>query len=220
MNYRYSTTQAPAIEDLTHTLSHHLSEGKTVFWLVSGGSAIAIAVAVAKGLQGVPTHNLTVSLVDERYGDIGHANENWQQLLDAGFAVADATLYRPLIGADRHDTAMAFSNWLGDQFGQSDYCIGLLGIGADGHTSGIKAGSVAIQAEGWATDYVWDDYERITTTFDAIKRLDEVVIYAMGADKAPVIRDLLHHDVDLNSQPAQVLKHVNKSTLYTDYKED
>lgn len=219
MNYVFATDSSTIIEQLVHTITQHLEKNESVLWLVSGGSNIAVAVAVANALQRSDTSNLTVSLVDERYGDVGHTNENWQQLLDASFHLEGATLYRPLTGDDRHQTAQNFNDWLGEQFGHADYTIGLLGIGADGHTSGIKAGSEAITADGWVMDYSWDDYERITTTFDALRRLDEVVVYAMGSDKAPVIRDLLHHDVDLTMQPAQVLKQVKKSTLYTDYKE-
>jgi len=219
MDYTYTQTPQPVIDHLVETLTRHLRAGEHVLWLISGGSNILTAVAVARALKNVPTDNLAVSLVDERYGEVGHSNENWQQLLDQGFSLPSATLYRPLTGKPRHDTTIAFDQWLGDQFGQADYSIGLLGIGADGHTSGIKADSQAATAEGWVTDYTWDDYERITTTFDALKRLDEVVTAAIGSDKAPVIRSLLHHDTDPSKQPAQVLKLVKKSTLYTDYKE-
>lgn len=210
----------PVIDDLSDTLSEHLAAGERVLWLVSGGSNIQVAVEVAKRLQDVQKNNLYVSLVDERYGEVGGSTSNWQQLMEAGFSLDEAHLVPVLDGTSREDAASRFDNWLGDQFGQADYTIGLLGIGADGHTSGIKANSEAVTASGWVTDYTWDDFERITTAFDAIKRLDEVVIYAMGDDKASTLRDLLHHDIPLSTQPAQVLKSVKKSTLYTDYKED
>jgi 6-phosphogluconolactonase/glucosamine-6-phosphate isomerase/deaminase len=220
MNTIVTDTAQSVIDDLTNTLRQHLQAGERVLWLISGGSNIDTAVKVARALHGVPTETLSVSLVDERYGDIGHSNENWQQLLDQGFNLPDATLYRPLIGASRHDTTIAFGQWLGDQFGQADYTVGLLGIGADGHTAGIKAGSDATTAQGWATDYTWDDYQRITTTFDALTRIDQAFIAAIGSDKIPTIRQLIHHDIEPSIQPAQVLKRIKKSTLYTDYREN
>lgn len=220
MNYIYTKTSQPVVNYLSETIADHLRLGDRVLWLISGGSNIPIAVAVAKTLRDVPVDKLYISLVDERYGEIGHVNENWQQLLDQGFNLPKAVLYRLLIGRPRRDTASAFGQWLGEQFGKADYSIGLLGIGNDGHTSGIKAGSEAVSSEGWAIDYSWDDYERITATFDSLKRLDEVVTFAIGEDKATVIRSLLHEDIPLSIQPAQVLKLIKKSILYTDYKED
>jgi 6-phosphogluconolactonase/glucosamine-6-phosphate isomerase/deaminase len=220
MNYVATDNTQPVIDHIVDVLSRHLEVGEKVLWLLSGGSNILTAVETAKRLQEYDVQNLTVSLVDERYGPVGHVHENWQQLIDAGFHLEAATLHRPLTGASRKDTAASYNSWLGEQFGQSDYSLALMGIGADGHTSGIKSGSPAATASGWVTDYSWEDYERITTTFDAIKRLDEVVVAAIGIDKWPVIRSMLYHDIDLSEQPAQVLKQVKKSTLYTDYKEE
>ncbi len=219
MNYRLAPTVQPVIDYLSATIIDHVMRGERVLWLVSGGSNIDVSVAVAKTLENIPLDTLFISLTDERFGDIGHAYENWQQLLDAGFNVPGATLYRPLIGKSRYETAEAFDLWLGEQLGQADYSIGLFGVGSDGHTAGIKPGSPATSAEGWITAYTGNDFERITMTFDAIQRLDEVVVQAISPDKKPVIIDLLYDDIPLNKQPAQVLKLIKESTLFTDYKE-
>jgi 6-phosphogluconolactonase/glucosamine-6-phosphate isomerase/deaminase len=220
MNYRYTKTPEPVIKYLVETLTAHLEAGERVLWLVSGGSCIQTTVTVAKWLSAISTDKLAFSLVDERYGPVGHPDENWQQLLDAGFALDDAHLYRPLSGTNRTETTRTFNDWLSNEFGQSDYVIALMGIGADGHTSGIKPNSPAVTAAHWATDYQSEDYERITTTFDAIRRFDEVVIQAIGPDKAETVKNLIHHDISLAEQPAQVLKQVKQSTLYTDHKEE
>jgi 6-phosphogluconolactonase/glucosamine-6-phosphate isomerase/deaminase len=220
MNTVYATDAIAVQSSLIDTLRTHLASGHNVLWLLSGGSAIDSEVAIAHSLHDSDVSRLTISLIDERYGPIGHPHENWQQLIDAGFSIPGATVYRPLIGQSRPDTAQAFNSWIGNAFGQSDYSIALMGIGADGHTSGIKPHSPAATVSGWVTDYTSDDYQRVTTTFDAIMHLDEVVILALGESKFDAIRTLLHHDVPYIDQPAQVLKHVKKSTLYTDYRED
>ena len=219
MNYRLVTTAQPVINYLSTSIIDHVMRGERVLWLVSGGSNIEISVAVAKTLKDIPADTLFISLTDERFGAVGHVYENWQQLFDAGFSVPEATLYRPLIGKSRRETTEAFDSWLGTQLGQADYSIGLFGIGSDGHTAGIKPGSPSTGAKGWVTAYTASDFERITMTFDAIRRLDEVVVQTINPDKTPVIIDLLHADIPLDSQPAQVLKFVKKSTLFTDYKE-
>jgi len=219
MDYRYTTTTQPVIDYLSATLIDHLMRGERVLWLISGGSNIAVAVEIAKTLKEIPPELLFISLTDERFGAVGHINENWQQLIDAGFSVENAITYRPLIGQSRRETTEAFDTWLGTQFGQADFSIGLFGVGTDGHTAGIKPRSVSTTVDGWATAYTGEDFERITITLDAIKRLDEAVAQMIGSDKSQVALDLLHADIALSEQPAQVLKLVKKCTLFTDYKE-
>lgn len=219
MDYIHTTTTEPVIEHLIGTLTQRLSDGQRVLWLLSGGSGAKVCLEVAKGLTDMPLDTLFVTLSDERYGPIGHPDENWQQLLDNGFALPGATLYRPLIGKDRGETARAFGDRLQQYIHAVDYRIGLFGVGPDGHTAGIKPRTSAVDAPGWTTDFIGEDFERITMTFAAVRHLDEVVIQAMGPDKASTLDQLLHTDTSPSVQPAQVLKQVKKSTLYTDYKE-
>lgn len=219
MQYIYTLSADTIASSLAQTIKEHLEKGERVLWLVSGGSALPTAVSVARQLSDIDTMRLSVTLVDERFGPIGHANENWQQLLNAGFSLPDAELYRPLRGDDRAATTWAFEQWVESHMTDADYSIGLFGIGTDGHTAGIKPGTSSVSATGWATDYSGDDFERITMTFEAIERLDEGVIQAIGSDKATVIDQLLHDNLLRTEQPAQVLKSLKKSTLFTDYKE-
>jgi 6-phosphogluconolactonase/glucosamine-6-phosphate isomerase/deaminase len=216
----HAESPQPAIDHLVETLTSHLQAGEKVLWLLSGGSGAKVCLEVAKRLQGLSLDTLSVTLTDERYGPVGHADENWQQLLDDAFALPGASLYRPLQGFDRTQTTAHFATWLKEHVQTADYCVGLFGIGPDGHTAGIKPESTATKASEWAADFTGEDFERMTMTFPAIEALDEAVIQAMGAEKAPTLRQLLETDTDRSSQPAQVLKAVKKSTLYTDYKEE
>ena len=215
----YAESTQPAVDHLVDTLTEHLRAGEKVVWLLSGGSGAKVCLEVAKRLQDQSLENLSVTLTDERYGDVEHADENWQQLLDAGFALPGASLYRPLQGLDRAQTTTRFATWLQEHIQTANYSIGLFGIGPDGHTAGIKPESAATEATAWAADFTGEDFERITMTFPAIEALDEAVTQAMGAEKAPTLQQLLETDTDLVTQPAQVLKLAKKSTLYTDYKE-
>lgn len=219
MDYIYAENTKGAIDTIVQTLRFHLNENKKVVWLLSGGSGAKVCLEVAKQLQDIPLNNLFVTMSDERYGEVGHPDENWQQLLDSGFSLPSASLYRPLQGLDRQQTTQLFATWLKEHIEAADYAIGVFGIGPDGHTAGIKPHSPATEVSSWAVDFTGTDFERITMTFPAIRALDEAVTQAMGADKAATIDELLHSDTDLASQPAQVLKTVKKSTLYTDYKE-
>ncbi len=209
-----------AAEHLVKTIKDHLAAGETVLWLLSGGSGIAVVLEVAKQLKGVNLDSLSVALSDERYGPLGHADENWQQLLDAGMSLPGATLYRTLTGDDNAvTTAEKFSTWLVEQLSAADYTIGLFGIGSDGHTAGIKPHSPAVDAATYASYFTGDDFERITMTPLAIRQFDEAVIQASGADKVQTLKTLLHETPNIASQPAQVLKSIPKCTLYTNNKE-
>lgn len=215
-----SSTQ-PVVDYLIQALSQRLQAGQAVTWLVGGGSGITVSLAVAQGLrqQGIDLTKLSVSLTDERYGALGHANENWQQLLDQGFALPGAKLYRVLTGDDRATTTQKFEALLHQLIDQADYALALFGIGADGHTAGIKPGSPAANSTNYAADFTGQDFERITMTGPAIAHLDEAVIYAVGAEKQPALHRLLSEDWPVTEQPAQLLKTVAKSTLFTDVKE-
>jgi len=219
MEYRHIQSIEPVAEYLATRIAENLAAGKRVLWLVSGGSGIEVGCLAAQKLAGQDLSNLAVTLTDERYGDVGHADENWQQLLESGFALPGALLYRPLTGEARDITATRFGDWLAGQLEKADYSIGLFGIGTDGHTAGIKPDSAAIGGRGWAIDFTGEDFERITMTFPAIEALNEVVLQAMGGSKAAVVHALLHEDTPPEVAPMQVLKRASTSTLFTDVEE-
>lgn len=216
MNFIYTNQPVDdAAAAVVTTVKDHLARGERVLLLLSGGSGAAIAVAAARELQHTDLSHLAVSMTDERYGQLGHPDENWQQLLDAGFSLPGATLYRPLVGESRDYTTTAFANWLSEQLQIADYKIGIFGFGNDGHTAGIKPHSSAVTSPELAASYPGDDFKRITITFPTIRQLDEAIIQASGPEKRPIIHDLLTASPPLDDQPAQILKEIPHATLYT-----
>ncbi len=220
MQYIYSSHPTlDAATALATNITTHLRYGKRVLWLLSGGSSIDVAI---KAQALIPTDtdltNLYVSLTDERFGELNHADENWSQLIAAGLNLPGAHLYRPLLGKDIDSTTQFFNNWLGEQFSAADYKIGIFGIGTDSHTAGIKPGSEPVDLQDYAYFFTGVDFERITISSLAIKRLDEVIIQASGADKFDTLNQLLHDDYPVHTRPAQILKSVKLASLYTDQK--
>ncbi len=210
----------PVTAYLTLAISRHLASRKKVLWLVSGGSAVKLAAEVAKTLDDENIDNisnLTVSLIDERYGPVGHQDSNWQQLKDAGFAIKGANLQPVLKNQDFEQTARNYAKSIHQEFDNADFIIGLVGIGADGHTLGIKPHSPATGSQGLVCGYTWDDYARLTLTPKAIKKFDEIVAYAVGEEKHKVLDDL-GKSKPAEEQPAQYLKTARKITIYNDYK--
>lgn len=202
---------------LAQTITTHLDNNERVLWLVPGGSLMSAAVEVSQRIaDNTNIANLSVTLTDERYGEPGHDNENWKQLMEAGFSLPEAHLYRVLNGVDGEATTLAFSQMLDTTLADVDYSIGLFGVGTDSHIAGIKPNSPSVTESSLASFYEGEDFERVTITFDAIKRLDEVIVAAKGKEKAPVIDALLHKDIPLAQSPAHIVRQLRKVLLFTD----
>ena len=218
MHVKNTTDPKVAGEFLANKILEHLNDGKAVLWFVTGGSAIAVASLASKIISQKPHNNLTVTLTDERYGPVGHSDSNWQQLLEKGFLLPEAKLVPILNGSDRNTTTKNFNNFLKKELNSTKYKIGLFGVGADGHTSGIMPKSEAVDALDWAFSYQTQEFERITITSKVIVELDEAIIFMQGEKKWPVVKDLLEKDISFKDQPAQILKKIKTLTLFTDYK--
>lgn len=220
MQYIYSSDTIPVIEKMASSINSKLQAGNKVLWLVSGGSGGKVSIEIAKRLQPENLANLYVTLSDERYGEVGHSNENWQILLNGGLKLPNAKVYRPLIGKDIQETTAEFSLWLENTITKVDYIVGLFGIGVDGHTAGIKPHSLAVASRSAAECYSGDDFKRITITPEFITKLNEAYVQVFGSEKHTVIKQLLNNEVPIDVQPAQILKKISNVTIYTDYKEE
>ena len=215
MKFVKITDTEQVVEYIAYAIQERLDEGKRVLWLVPGGSAIAIAVAVSRQIQG-NRDLLSVTLTDERFGPVDHDDSNWRQLIDAGVDFNGIDTHAVLSGANRAETTKRFASTLDTLFAEADYRIGFFGMGPDGHIAGVLPGSVAVDAEGSATDYD-ANFERISMTLSQIAKLDEAIVYAVGEAKQEALDNLVQ-DLPLDVQPAQILKQVPNVIIFNDYK--
>lgn len=219
MEYYLTTESANAQRALTDILCARLTHGNSVLWLTSGGSAIPTTLAVIDSLRSaaIPLSRLTLALTDERYGERGHPDENWQQYLDLGLDTTDITSYRILRpNMSRQQTTDAYDAFLRQSFEDCDYTLGFFGIGDDGHTAGIKPHAIDMNTSRLVIDFTGDDFERITMTPHAISQLDLAIIQANSTNKRPALQQLISSDTDSSRQPAQSLKLAHHTILYTD----
>lgn len=205
-----------AAEYLSQTIGSYLKSGKKVLWLLSGGSSVSIALKTRKLLEGQNLDQLTITLVDERYGPDGHADSNWNQLEEAGFDFSGIKALPVLQNLPVKETTALFAENLGKQLSAADIKIGLLGIGADGHTSGLLPDCSALDSTELAAYYQGPDYLRITTTPTAIKMLNEAVVSLSGEQKKPLI-ERLQADESVKTMPAQILKSIPRVTIFNDW---
>ncbi len=220
LQFHHEPDAIKASEALAARLEHDLVNGQHVLWLVSGGSNIALSVHIMDTVASKVEDkliNLTVALTDERYGLPGHQDSNWQQLRDAGFKPRGARIILTLIpGLTFEDTASAYEQSLGKALATADSVIAQLGMGSDGHISGILPGSVAVKNQGLVVAYDGGLYKRVTTTAMAFDQIDTAYCFAYGDDKRQAIDRLMNQELSVSEQPAQLLKTIAHAYLYTD----
>ncbi len=206
-----------AIAALQQRLSFELEAGRKVLWLVSGGSNIDASVKIMPAIMPALRPKLTIMLSDERYGPIGHADSNYQQFLDKGFACEPA-IFIPTLqpGLTLDETANAYAKVVAAEFAQADIIISQLGIGADGHIAGALPGTPATLSEDLVSGYKSDPYERITLTFSALSQINVNYSLVYGADKQTALLNLRDRQLPLTEQPAQILKQLPDAYVYND----
>ncbi len=188
-----------------------------VLWIVSGGSNIDIAVAIAKRLDQACARNIQACLADERFGQLGHADSNYQKLVVAGWPLDKINLVPVLMdGADLEITARNYAQAIEQLFSSSDIIIAQLGIGADGHTAGVLPHSVAVESSKPVDFYKGPDFDRITLTLRALAQVHVAFVFAYGPDKQAALADLSTHETSLAEAPCQILKQIPSCNVYND----
>lgn len=188
---------------------------QTALLTLSGGSAIEVEIDLLKKLEPV-WHNLTICLIDERFGAAGHADSNWTQLRASGLP-EQIQKYEILKNDDFEKTVTGFNNFLSESVSKYDLLIGILGIGTDGHTAGLLPGSPPLKSSVWAAGFQGPDYVRITATPLFLSQLDLTYVYALGEAKWSQLK-AFEQDLPAETQPAQVLKRSKQLTILTDLK--
>ena len=209
-----------AIQALRLQIEAGLHPGKRVLWLLSGGSNIPISVQVMDAIPDAITKNLTISFVDERYGFIGHSESNAFKLQNAGFNMKQSTFIPVLEAKGLEATARNFSSNIVEALAHSDISIAQLGMGDDGHIAGVKPHTSAVHSQGLVASYVGSDYERITLTLPALRKMTSIYLLAYGENKKAQLLKLRDENLTIEEQPAQYLKTLPTVTVYNDQVEE
>ncbi len=190
-----------------------LAEHDRILFLVPGGSAAPVANLALSRLSAENLSRISVMLTDERYGELGHRESNANYYS----GIKNISFIPVLEGGNLEETVSRYENNLAREFSQTNYRLGLFGIGADGHTAGIMPQSSVIKSERLVGSQLTPTFLRVTITPLAISQLDEAFIFASGSGKWPVISDLLSRDLDITTEPAQILTKLKKLTIFSDF---
>jgi len=211
-----------AIVAIAESIIKQLTENKTVLWLVCGGSNITAQVAIMDDIQTkVPEHvkNLILLPMDERYGDVGHADSNYRQMSDAGFTAGTAKWTDVLAqGLPLAETIEYYGSCVEDAFAKADFVIGTFGMGADGHTAGVLPNSPALSDTSVSVvGYTAPGFIRMTMTPTWLVRCDASFVLTYGPEKATALKNLQEHLLSLAEMPAALHYDIPSATIYNDH---
>lgn len=220
-------TQEEGVEILAKKMGEYLGGGKKVLWLLSGGSNILLEVEILnlikKNFGDNLKENLAVTMTDERYGNIGHTDSNWMQLLQNGFDISAVRALPVLCGLEPKETVIEFGKKYRDLTAWADVVIGQFGIGSDGHTAGVLPNTIGVNDQGTACFYACPNlsqgrdgknFDRITLTLKTIRNINVAYTFAFGEAKKEIVEKLKNEDISLEEMPAQILKEIEESYLY------
>ena len=167
---------------------------------------------------------LAVTLTDERYGNIGHADSNWIQLLQNGFDISAVRALPVLCGLEPKETVIKFGKNYRDLTAWADIIIGQFGLGSDGHTAGVLPDTIGVKDQGTACFYKSNPtsqgygearkYDRITLTLKTIRNINIAYVFAFGESKKEIVEKLKKEEISLEEMPAQIMKEIPESYLY------
>lgn len=155
-----------------------------------------------------------IAMIDERFGVRMHDSSNEMMMPDMGVS------FYPILqdGLDLEQTANRYEEKLRELFTKYPKKVAVMGIGVDGHTSGIKP-DLEYDHTRWVVGY--DDADgafgkRVTTTFECLEQIDEFLLLAFGESKRHALQKVLS-GVDPQVMPSGFYTKIQKPVLlFTD----
>jgi len=208
-----------AVKDSASRLTSALGHPVKTLLLLSGGSSLVVAKEALAKLSSEQKKLITIAQIDERYGEPGHKDSNWNGIEEiAGDFNEYAGVANVLQGSGSiEEDAANYNARLKQLLVKNILKVGLYGVGADGHLAGMLPGSPADfmkYTDGrLVVNFKGSDFPRITTTSALLKVLDEAIVFACGEDKQNAINQL-EKKLPVNEHPAQLLKEANVTYMY------
>lgn len=206
----------------------------SILLLLSGGSSLDVLDHV--DVSAIDTR-VTIGLLDERFTTDVSKTNFWHLLRHPFFIPAlrnGARLIDPTTGyketikdeADRLDRS--YKKWMIEHKNGSIICTA--GTGPDGHTAGIFP---MLEDErgfekrfidtkkfvlGYDTGTNTDVSHRVTSTIPFIKKVEEVILYAVGEKKRRALQKLCLASGRINETPARIYRELahDRVCLFTD----
>lgn len=163
--------------------------GRFTFAVSGGHTPWAMFAALAQ--EEVPWTDVELFQVDERIAPEGDSSRNLTHLRES-IGNAAATIYpMPVNEADLDAAAARYAAGLPERFD-----LVHLGLGPDGHTASLVPGDPVLAVSGAlvAVTEPYQGQQRMTLTYPALARADQLLWLITGADKQDALAGLLTGD--------------------------
>ncbi len=223
-----------ARSELIRYLTKCKTDGSNVLLCLSGGSALELIKDFPMDVLG---SRVTITVLDERYstdpkinnmaqiaatGFLEKAKANGCQLIDTRVK-EDDSIEEVVAGYN-----MGLLRWV--QNNPKGKIVATVGMGPDGHTSGIIPGSAGfdrlfgVDQKNFVVGYEAANQPdtqkmRITTTFEFLEKIAYAVMLVLGEGKRDALIRLMAEEGTLSETPARIWRAPgNKTLLITDIK--
>lgn len=138
-----------------------------------------------------------VALIDERFGFPMHDNSNEKMIAETGlveYLNKERIPFYRILGRNTLTAAQEYyEQIISDLFKKFSKKVAIMGLGADGHTAGIKP---SLKYDHSKLVISYDDAgglfgQRVTLTFEALNKINEFIILAFGENKRWAIEKML-----------------------------
>jgi 6-phosphogluconolactonase len=163
--------------------------GRFTFAVSGGHTPWAMFAALAS--QDMPWTDVDLFQVDEREAPDGDPDRNLTHLRQSIGAAPARVHAMPVTDADLDSAAASYAAALPERFD-----LVHLGLGPDGHTASLVPGDpvLAVQDRLVALTQPYQGHRRMTLTYPALARADQLMWLITGADKRDALARLLAGD--------------------------
>lgn len=205
--------------DKAKSLLYKYCNSQTVLFLSGGSTPKALYQTLSKE-QKLKVE--AVALVDERFGLPMHQDSNEKMISDTDlfeyFKSLNTPMFKVLNGKDIKNTTKEYEKKVSKLLNNYKQKIAILGIGEDGHTAGIPAGSynskdLVIKIDDFPSEFK----KRITLTFTALEIMDKLIVLVFGDGKKWALEKMFNNG-PIEKIPARfyMQKVSQKTILITD----
>ena len=162
----------------------------TFSFAVSGGRTPWVLFAEL-GTQEVPWEQVVIYQVDERVAPLGDPDRNLSHLREALGSAPAVVKAMPVNDVDLIGASAAYADSLPERFD-----LVHLGLGPDGHTASLVPGDPVLEVTDRlvATTNPYQGHPRMTLTYPALARAEQILWLITGADKKEPLSRLLAGD--------------------------
>jgi len=196
---------AALVERLERAISGPAAAGTAV--MLSGGRTPLPAYREVAARKPKPAKGLHVSFSDDRYVPVTSESSNYfqsRQLVDA-LALPDSQVLRVRTELPLQEAAADYDRQLTRMLDLGvTITLGLLGLGADGHTASLFNTTHLEQARGKLAIAVQrpDGLQGVSVTPDLLSKVAEPLFLVTGADKHAIVEEFLKSDSRLIARQA------------------